>query len=672
VTVATPACFSTQRCKSSPNDNFRKLPLALGSGFAQKPPMLTITDLTFRMQGRLLLDNTSLAVPMGARVGFVGRNGTGKTTLFKMITGEYGPETGSLKLRRKMRIGQVAQEAPGTNVSLLNTVLEADVERSALLAEAETATEPARIADIHTRLSDIDAHSAEARAGAILHGLGFNSEAQARPCSDFSGGWRMRVALAAVLFSEPDLLLLDEPTNYLDLEGTLWLENYIARYRHTVIIISHDRDLLNKCCNTIVHLEHMKLTSYKGDYDFFEKTRAERMALQTKMKAKQDAKRAHMEAFVSRFKAKASKATQAQSRVKALEKMAKISAVQESDVAQLHFPSPEKAIASPIINLQNVAAGYEPNVPVLNRMDLRIDADDRIALLGANGNGKSTFAKLISGRLAAMAGNVVRSDKLRVAMFAQHNMDDLYPDQTPIDHVRKLMPGQPDAKVRGRVARMGLGAEKMETKARNLSGGEKARLLLGLATFERPHLLILDEPTNHLDIDTRESLVMALNAYSGAVILISHDRHLVEASAERLWLVHDGHVGPYDGDLDDYRRLILKGPGSPGVKKLEKPNKPAAGTDVSAADRRRREAGKRENQAGTRKRLQSLEAIMNKASEAIRKLDKLLAAASTDRDAKRIRDLATKKAEFERRLAEVEEEWLQLSEAMAAATDTAA
>ncbi|MGI9364699.1 MAG: ATP-binding cassette domain-containing protein [Rhizobiaceae bacterium] len=623
--------------------------------------MLTISDLTFRMQGRLLLDNTSLTVPTGARVGFVGRNGTGKTTLFKLITGEYGPESGALDIRRNMRIGQVAQEAPGNEISLLDTVLEADVERSRLLAEAETATDPARIADIHTRLGDIDAHSAEARAGSILHGLGFDSEAQARPCSDFSGGWRMRVALAAVLFSEPDLLLLDEPTNYLDLEGTLWLENYIARYRHTVIIISHDRDLLNKCCNTIVHLENLKLTSYKGDYDFFEKTRAERMALQTKMKAKQDAKRAHMEAFINRFKAKASKATQAQSRVKALEKMAQISAVQDTEVAPLNFPSPEKPIASPIINLERAVTGYEPGKPIISNMDLRIDADDRIALLGANGNGKSTFAKLISGRLAVTDGKLVRSEKLRVAMFAQHNMDDLYPEQTPVDHVRRLMPQQPDAKVRARVAQMGLGAEKMDTKAASLSGGEKARLLLGLATFDKPHLLILDEPTNHLDIDSRESLVMALNAYSGAVILISHDRHLVEASAERLWLVHDGRVGPYEGDLEDYRRLVLKGPGSPGARNEDKKKK-SRGEEKSASDKRRELARRRESQSDIRKRSQVLEAIMKKAEEAIKKLDKLLATASTERDAKRIRDLATKKAEFERRLVEVEEEWLELSE----------
>jgi len=630
--------------------------------------MLSITDLTFRMQGRLLLENTSLSVADGARVGLVGRNGTGKTTLFKLITGDYGAETGNLKVRRNMRIGQVAQEAPGTDQSLLETVLQADTERAALLAEANTATDAMRIADIHTRLMDIDAHSAEARAGAILHGLGFDAKAQARACADFSGGWRMRVALAAVLFSEPDLLLLDEPTNYLDLEGTLWLENYIARYRHTVIIISHDRDLLNKCCNAIVHLENRKLTSYKGNYDFFEKTRAERLALQTRMKAKQDAKRAHMEAFINRFKAKASKASQAQSRIKALQRMGSIAAVNEEQVAPLHFPSPDKQAASPIINLERAATGYEADKPIISNLDLRIDADDRIALLGANGNGKSTFAKLICGRLDTMGGRIVRAEKLRVAMFAQHNMDDLIPEQTAVDHVRKLMPNEPEGKVRGRVARMGLGAEKMETRARDLSGGEKARLLLGLATFSKPHLLILDEPTNHLDIDSRESLVMALNDYSGAVILISHDRHLVEASADRLWLVNDGTVAPYEGDLNDYRRLVLKGPGTPDSVKKEKPSRERGengGDEKSAADRRRALARQREDQAGARRRMKQLEAIMKKAEEAIGKLNKLLATASTERDSKRIRDLATKKAEFERRLSEVEEEWLALSELVA-------
>jgi len=620
-----------------------------------RAPMITINDLTFRMMGRLLFDKAGVAIDTGSKVGLVGRNGTGKTTLFKMITGELHGESGDIQVPKGARIGQVAQEAPGTQDTLLETVLKADVERTRLMAEAETADDAGRIADIHARLADIDAHSAEARAGAILHGLGFDAEAQRRPCADFSGGWRMRVALAAILFSEPDLLLLDEPTNYLDLEGTLWLENYISRYRHTVIMISHDRDLLNTACNVIVHLEHLNLTSYRGGYDTFERTRAERLMLQSKMREKQDAKRKHMEAFVNRFRAKASKARQAQSRLKALEKMQEISIAVDERSAPLSFPSPKKPAASPIINMESVAVGYEEGKPILSRLNLRLDADDRIALLGANGNGKSTFAKLLSNRLKEQSGTITRADKLRIAMFAQHQLDDLVADQTPYDHVRKLMPGEAEGKVRGRVARMGLSSEKMDTKAKDLSGGERARLLLGLVTFDAPHLLILDEPTNHLDIDSREALVMALNEYEGAVILISHDRHLVEASAERLWLVGNGTVGPYDGDMDDYKRLILKGPENEAkAKKTAKP-------PVKKQEKRKDAAQLRLEQDSARKRVKHLEGVMIKAQEAIEKLDKLLAQASTNREVERIRDIATKKAEFERRLVEVENEWLDLS-----------
>ena len=625
---------------------------------AKSRRMISISDLTFRMQGRPLFEAAGVSIDTGSKTGFVGRNGTGKTTLVKLITGELQPESGDIRIPKGARLGQVAQEAPGTETSLIETVLAADTERAQLIAEAETATDANRIAEIHMRLADIDAHSAEARAGAILAGLGFDAEAQQRPCSAFSGGWRMRVALAAVLFAEPDLLLLDEPTNYLDLEGALWLENYIARYRHTVIIISHDRDLLNKACNAIVHLEHKKLTLYRGNYDTFERTRAERLMLQMKMKEKQDAQRKHMEAFINRFRAKASKARQAQSRIKALERMKEISVAVDERVAPLSFPSPKKQAASPIINLFNVAVGYEPGKPILSRLSLRIDADDRIALLGANGNGKSTFAKLISDRLEAESGEMTRADKLRVAMFAQHQLDDLIPEQSAYDHVRKLMPGEPEGKIRGRVARMGLSSEKMDTKARDLSGGERARLLLGLITFDAPHLLILDEPTNHLDIDSREQLVMALNDYEGAVILISHDRHLVEASAERLWLVARGGVSPYDGDMEDYKRLILKGEEAEAKARKAKQE---AEAPANKAEKRKQAAVVRSGQDAVRKRVKQLEAIMVKAEEAIGKLNKMLATASTNRETEKIRELATKKAEAERRLVEVEEEWLELS-----------
>ena len=611
--------------------------------------MLSVSDLTYRLGERTLLERASMSVPDGARVGLVGRNGTGKSTLFRLVTGEIAPESGEIELRRSARVGGVAQEAPGTDVSLLDTVLAADTERASLMAESETATDPARIADIHMRLADIDAHSAEARAGTILAGLGFDAEAQARPCSSFSGGWRMRVALAAVLFTEPDLLLLDEPTNYLDLEGTLWLETYVARYPKTAIVISHDRDLLDKVCDRIVHLDGQKLHGYTGNFSTFARLRAERAGHEAKQKERQDARRAELEAFVSRFRAKATKARQAQSRIKMLAKMQDIAVTQDEAVAPLAFPDPDRLVSSPIVSLQGAQAGYG-DTTVLRNLTLRLDADDRIALLGANGNGKSTFAKLVAGRLAPQAGEVTRGPGLRVAMFAQHNMDDLRPAENAIDHVRRLMPDAREGQVRGAVARMGLATAKMLTPAADLSGGEMARLLLGLATFHRPHLLILDEPTNHLDMETRDALTMALNAYKGAVIVISHDRSLVEASAERLWLVNDGTVAPFDGDMDDYRRLVLRGPEA--AKPLQKPAAKPASRPKPA------------NTAAPRRRIAQLEATMGKAQEAIGRLDALLIQASTRGDAPRIEDLSKKRAEFERRLVDVEEEWLELSEAL--------
>ena len=460
--------------------------------------MLTLTDISARIAGRLLIDHASLYLPEGTKAGFVGRNGAGKSTLFRVITGELATETGAVALPRNCRIGQVAQEAPATDEPLIDIVLKADAERLALLTEAETATDPDRIAEIHTRLADIDSHSAEARAASILAGLGFDQEAQKRPASSFSGGWRMRVALAAVLFSRPDLLLLDEPTNYLDLEGTLWLEDYVRRYPHTVVIISHDRDLLNRAVNSIVHLEDRKLTFYRGPFDQFEKQRAEARELQMKMRTKMQARRAHMEAFVERFRYKASKARQAQSRLKAIERMGSIASVVDEHVQEFQFPKPEKDCASPIIAIEKGSVGYIADKPVLSRLNLRIDQDDRIALLGANGNGKSTFAKLLSNRLELQTGTVTRARQLKIGYFAQHQLEDLVPSQSAVDHVRQRMPGGLDAAIRSRVAQMGLSTEKMDTAARDLSGGEKARLLMGLAAFDKPNLLRrTDKPSGH-------------------------------------------------------------------------------------------------------------------------------------------------------------------------------
>jgi len=620
--------------------------------------MLQITDLTYRIGDRLLIDKASVTLPARTKTGLVGKNGAGKSTLFKLITGDTSSETGHIQIPKKARIGQVAQEAPGNEISLIDTVLAADTERARLLAAAETETDPDKIADIHTRLVDIDAHSAEARAGAILSGLGFDAEAQQRPCSAFSGGWRMRVALAAVLFSEPDLLLLDEPTNYLDLEGTLWLENYVARYPHQVLLISHDRDLLNKAVDSIVHLEHGKLTFYTGGYDSFDRQRREAMMLQAKAKEKQDAQRKHMQAFVDRFRYKASKARQAQARIKMLEKMQPIAALTDESSFPIHFPNPEGKLSPPIIKMDRVATGYDGK-PILRNVTLNIDDDDRIALLGANGNGKSTFAKLVSDRLVKLDGEIVKASKLKIAFFAQHQLDELRPAENAVEHVRQLMPDAPESKVRARVARFGLPTNRMDTPARDLSGGEKARLLLGLATFDGPHLLILDEPTNHLDIDSREALVQALNEFEGAVILISHDRHLVEACADRLWLVAEGAVKPFDGDMEDYRRLILQGP---EAAEKARQNTEDRADKAKGQDKRREAAQKRSQLKPLRTRIDAAEKEMARLQEKIEKLDEALSDPTFFQyEPERAAKFAKERAYCEKKLIKTEEEWLELS-----------
>ncbi len=532
------------------------------------PPMLRISEINYSVEGRPLFEEASAVIPEGHKVGLVGRNGAGKTTLFRIIRGELALDGGDISLPSRARIGGVAQEVPSSDVSLIDTVLAADTERAALMAESETAKDPGRIADIQSRLADIDAWSAEGRAASILKGLGFDDAEQQMPCSDFSGGWRMRVALAGVLFAQPDLLLLDEPTNYLDLEGALWLEQYLARYPHTVIIISHDRGLLNRAVGGILHLEDRKLTYYQGPYDQFARQRAERRAVQAAMAKKQQARKDHMQAFVDRFKAKASKAKQAQSRLKMIEKMDMITPPEEAARKVFTFPEPEE-LSPPIISIEGGSTGYTPGQPVLSRLNLRIDQDDRIALLGKNGQGKSTLSKLLSDRLILMDGKAVKANKLRIGFFAQHQVDELQIKETPLQHMISARPGVMQSKLRAQLAGFGLGPDQAETAVGRLSGGQKARLSLLLATLDAPHLLILDEPTNHLDIESREALVEALTQYSGAVILVSHDMHLLSMVADRLWLVSNGTVTPYEDDLESYRKMLLQ-PTRP-VSKNSKP-----------------------------------------------------------------------------------------------------
>lgn len=523
--------------------------------------MLSIANLTYKIGTRTIIDNCNLSIMDGWKVGVVGANGAGKSTLFKLITGELIADGGTVTLPQKKRFAQVRQDMPETEDSLIDVVLASNIEMAALWRQAETETDPNKMADIYQALADMDAYSAPARAATLLTGLGFKEHQLTEPFSSFSGGWRMRVALASVLFLEPEVLLLDEPTNHLDLEAIMWLETYLASYPNTLLVISHDRELLNKCVDHIVHVDKKQLTVYTGNYDTFERERALRLGLQQKMFEKQQAQRAHMQAFVDRFKAKASKARQAQSRVKALERMDLVDAVIADRAVRFTFPNPDK-IPTPMIAIKEGDVGYTEGQPILKRLSDTIDPDDRIALLGANGNGKSTLIKLIAGKLGAMKGEVTRASKLRIGYFSQHQTDELDVESTPYLAMLKLMQEKnPDVKepvVRAKLGAFGFSRDLADNKIKALSGGEKARLLFAFMSFDAPHLLLLDEPTNHLDIDAREALVQALNDYQGAIVIVSHDPNMVERVADRLWLVKDGAVSDFNGDLEDYRKFTIQ------------------------------------------------------------------------------------------------------------------
>ncbi len=601
----------------------------------------------------MLLDQATAAISEGWKVGFVGRNGTGKSTLLRLIREEITADDGEISIRKNRRLGGVEQEAPASNISLIETVLSYDTERVALLKEAETATQPDRIAEIQTRLADMGAYSAEARAAEILAGLGFNAEEQLKWCSEFSGGWRMRVALAGVLFSAPDILLLDEPTNYLDLEGAIWLESYLQRYPYTAMIVSHDREFLNQAVTHIMALEGGKLTIHTGNYDTYERRRAEAFALAAAFRTKQDAQRKHMESFIERFRAKASKAKQAQSRIKALERMQSVADPVLENSIPFHFPNPTPPMAPPIVRVVEADLGYEEGKPVLKNVDLRLDQDDRIAILGPNGEGKSTLVKAISGRLTPLTGNVYKHKKLKIAYFAQHQLDELRPKETAYDHVASLMPEGTQAQIRSATAQLGFGFDKADTKVEKLSGGEKARLLLGLITFHGAHLLILDEPTNHLDISAREALVMALNDYNGAVIMITHDAHLAEAVADRLWLVKDGNVSTYQGDLNDYRDLVVNANKTSGS-----PTKKPKQTQKKQIETRQKSAATRQSLVPLKKKAQEAEAKINKLNAILVKLDDALAHPELYRNPQRMAKLNKERTALLYAISTTEEEWL--------------
>ncbi len=615
--------------------------------------MLNLNDITVRLGGRTILDGATAKLPPRGRIGLIGRNGAGKTTLVRVIAGMLEPDLGSVDMPRGARLGYIAQEAPGGEATPLETVLGADTERAALLAESETSEDPDRLGEIYDRLLSIDAYTAPSRAAQILVGLGFDEEAQNRPLSSFSGGWRMRVALASLLFSQPDLLLLDEPSNHLDLEAVMWLEDFLRAYPATILLVSHERDFLNNVVDHILHLGSGKLTLYPGGYDAFERQRAERQAQLASARARQQSEREKLQDYVARNSARASTAKQAQSRAKALARMQPIAELVDDPTLTFDFPDPDE-LRPPLITLDLAAVGYG-DTPILRRLNLRLDPDDRVALLGRNGNGKTTLARLLAAQLAPMEGAMNASGKMRVGYFTQYQVEELDRDETPLQHMKLLMTGASESAVRAQLGRFGFPAQKATTLVGKLSGGERARLALALITRDAPHMLILDEPTNHLDVDAREALIQALNAYSGAVIIVSHDRHMLEMTADRLVLVDGGTAKEFDGSLDDYIAFVL--------------SKDGDAPKGSKADRKRAAADAREKQQDLRKAASKAEAEL---SQLIDKRDRLDAAmASPDSADKELRglnmsDLSKRRAQVATLIEAAELAWMEASEALEA------
>jgi ATP-binding cassette subfamily F protein 3 len=621
--------------------------------------MLNLNGITVRLGGNAVLDGASAALPTGARVGLVGRNGAGKSTLMRVLTGQIEPDDGEIEMPKKARLGYLAQEAPGGSQTPFGTVLDADLERTRLLAEAEGLTDAERLADIHERLNAIDAHAAPARAAKILVGLGFDEDMQARPLDSFSGGWRMRVALAALLFSDPDLLLLDEPSNHLDLEATLWLESFLKAYRGTMLVVSHERDLLNNVVDHVLHLDHGQTTLYQGGYDAFERQRSERMAQAEATREKQLAQRAKLQSFVDRWGAKAHTARQAQSRMKALARMEPVAAALEDPSLSFDFPSPNE-MRPPLMVIEGAAVGYVEGQPILRGLDMRIDPDDRIALLGRNGNGKTTLARLLAGQLAPMAGEIVAGGKLRVGYFTQYQVEELDGSDTPLQHMARLMPDAPPKIVRAQLGRFGFSGERAMREVGKMSGGERARLALALVTRDAPHMLILDEPTNHLDVDAREALVQALGAYDGAVVVVSHDRHMLELTADRLMLVDGGTATEFDGSLEDYTDLILG-------REAKKNRKPVDTPQVGRKEARRAAAEARERTQDWRKTVQAAEAEIAKLEARKTELDRAMfdpgSAAKQDAD-RSMTELMKLRADAVAGIEAAEARWIEASEAI--------
>tara|TARA_Y100001934_G_scaffold142734_1_gene171632 strand:+ start:6213 stop:8105 length:1893 start_codon:yes stop_codon:yes gene_type:complete len=618
--------------------------------------MLRIERLSYRIGPRILFENSEVAINEGQRVGFVGRNGVGKTTLLKLINGSLTPDTGTINFPHRWQIGITEQEVPESSLNLIDTVMSADKELTKLEKESKTATDPNRIAEIHSRLYEKEAHRAHSKAARILSGLGFSESEIGRPCKEFSGGWRMRVALAGLLFTNPDLLLLDEPSNHLDLEASLWLEEYLRRYEGTILVVSHDRGLLNRVVDQILHLDNAKLKLYSGGYDQFETNFRAQIHRVEAERQTQEAQRAHIQKFIDRFRYKATKARQAQSRLKLLEKMQPLPKQHDHDLIAFDFPSP-KPLPPPLYSVDNASIGYDGKA-VLKEVSFRLDMEDRIALIGANGNGKSTLMKFLAGRLEAISGHFNHSKKVRVGYFAQHQTEELNFEASPLIEISHKRPENLEVKLRAHLGRFGFSQERADTKIKNLSGGEKARLLFAMMCCDNPHILLLDEPTNHLDIIAREALIQAINSFEGAVVIVSHDPHVLELTADRLWLVNQGTVLPYDGDLNEYRTSLTKG----RDKKVEKTEQNIPKTVKK--ERRRLAAEQRNKLAPLKKQLHLAENTVMQLTSEVKELQKALANPGIyeQEGNNKIKSLQIKAAYAAKSLAEAEDTWMKIQD----------
>lgn len=613
--------------------------------------MIRLLDLTLRRGARALLEQVDLTVHAGWKVGLTGANGTGKSSLFALLRGELAPDQGEAELPAAWEIAHVAQETPHSEDSALAWALAGDRELDRVNRElAEVGHDGMRDAELHAQLEALDGYTAQARAGQLLHGLGFAPGQEHQPVNAFSGGWRMRLNLARALMCRSDLLLLDEPTNHLDLDAVLWFEGWLRRYPGTLLLISHDRDFLDNVCDQIIHLEHQRATLYSGNYTAFERIRREQLAQQQAAHARQQREIAHIRSFVDRFRAKATKARQAQSRLKSLERMELIQAAHVDSPFQFAFPPPDKC-PNPLLTGRELSAGYGAQ-PVLQKIGFSLIPGARIGLLGHNGAGKSTFIKLLAGELAPLDGERKSGQDLRIGYFAQHQMDQLDPQAGPLHHLQRLSPDTPEQRLRDFLGGFAFSGDMATTPTEPFSGGEKARLALALLVWQKPNLLLLDEPTNHLDMQMRDALAMALQDYQGALVVVSHDRHLLRTVSDEFWLVAEGRVRAFDGDLDDYRRW-LEQTASPS----ETPTAPAKKQQTQALRAERRQ---REN------RLKKLDQQLAKLGEQLADYETQLADPALYADRAQAEALAKQQQATQAELAEVESEWLEISEQLEA------